>query len=211
MKFAIDDSSQLRDGAFVPEIATLNVSPGSYKLAVQVTDQLSDKWGLYVQELEVPAFGDSLAMSDLEMAWQIGEKSMDEKFRKGDVWVMPMPSRHYLTDQSVYVYYEVYNLTRDEFGQTRYKVNYTIQQDLRSGFGVFGALGAGFKSLIASGKPQVTVSYDREGRDLSEPIYLELDINKVKPGLNQVTVTVTDLVSRQSVTKQAMFQLSPAQ
>jgi len=211
LQFGGIDTSKLSKGAFVPELASLNVPPGAYKLAVQVTDRQSGKWGVYVQELDVVAFADSLAMSDLEMAWTIGEEPMGEKFRKGDVWVMPMPSRHYLHKQNVFVYYEVYNLTRNEFGQTKYRIDYTIQQDIRKGVGLFGALSAGMRKLIAVGKPQVVVSYEREGRDLWEPIYLELDMRKVQTGLNQVEVKVTDLVSGQSVSKRAMFRLSKEQ
>ncbi|MFT5365376.1 MAG: hypothetical protein ACI8V2_000313 [Candidatus Latescibacterota bacterium] len=43
---------------------------------------------------------------------------------------------------------------------------------------------------------------------LSFAIYLELDIEQVKAGLNQIEVTVTDLVSGQAVSKLAIFQLS---
>ena len=67
------------------------------------------------------------------------------------------------------------------------------------------------KKLIAVGKPQVVVSYEREGRDLWEPIYLELDMRKVNTGLNQVEVKVSDLVSGQIVSKRTMFRLSKAQ
>ena len=89
-----------------------------------------------------------------------------------------------LANQSVYVYYEIYNLTRDEFGQTRYRIDYEIQQDVRSSNSVFGALNSGVRKLIAMGKPQVSEGYERQGRDVWEPIYLELDMHKVKRGLN---------------------------
>jgi len=127
------------------------------------------------------------------------------------VWVMPMPSRSFVNDRSVFVYYEVYNLKRDEFGQTRYKVSYTIQQDVRSGSSIFGLLSGGFKRLMARGKkPQVAVSYEHVGRDVWEPIHLELDSKKMILGLNQVEVEVTDLSSGQSVKREAIFRLEPA-
>jgi hypothetical protein len=54
----------------------------------------------------------------------------------------------------------------------------------------------------------VVVGYEREGRASWEPIYLELGIEQVKAGLNQIEVTVTDLVGGQTVSKLAIFQLS---
>lgn len=208
MSFTIRDTTRLQAGSFAPEVASLNLAPGTYKLAVQVTDKNSGKWGVYAQELEVEAFADSLAMSDLEMAFEIATYPKDAQFKKGNVWVIPMPSRHYQRHQNPSVYYEVYNLSRNEFGQTHYRVDYTIQQDIRKGSGLFGSLGAGFKKALTSGKPQVVVGYEREGSATWEPIYLELDTKQVKAGLNQIVVTVTDLVSGQAVSKQAVFQLS---
>ncbi len=206
------DSKQLKKGTFVPDVAYLEVPPGSYRMAVHLTDVHSGKWGVYVQDLEAPAFSDSLAMSDLELAWSIGEAAgFHDKYRKGDVWVMPMPSRSFVNDRSVFVYYEIYNLQRDEFGQTRYEVSYTIQQDVRSGSSIFGLLSGGFKKLMArSKKPQVAVSYEHVGRDVWEPIHLELDSKKMILGLNQIEIKVTDLLSGQSVKREAIFRLEPA-
>lgn len=205
------DSRQLKKGTFVPDMAYLEVPPGTYRMAVHLTDVNSGKWGVYVQDLEAPTFSDSLAMSDLELAWAIGEgEGFHDKYRKGDVWVMPMPSRSFVNDRSVFVYYEVYNLQRDEFGQTRYKVSYTIQQDVRSGSSIFGLLSGGFKRLMArSRKPQVVVSYEHVGRDVWEPIHLELDSKKMILGLNQVEVEVTDLLRGQSVKREAIFRMEP--
>ena len=206
------DSRQLKKGTFVPDVAYLEVPPGTYRMAVHLTDVNSGKWGVYVQDLVAPTFSDSLAMSDLELAWAIGdEEAFHDKYRKGDVWVMPMPSRSFVNDRSVFVYYEVYNLQRDEFGQTRYKVSYTIQQDVRSGSSIFGLLSGGFKRLMARNrKPQVAVSYEHVGRDVWEPIHLELDSKKMILGLNQVEVEVTDLSSGQSVKRKAIFRLEQA-
>ena len=207
------DAGLLKKGTFVPDVAYLEVPPGTYRMAVHLTDVYSGKWGVYVQDLEAPTFSDSLAMSDLELAWSIGEEArFHDKYRKGDVWVMPMPSRSFVNDRSVFVYYEVYNLQRDEFGQTRYKVSYTIQQDVRSGSSIFGLLSGGFKRLMARGrKPQVAVSYEHVGRDAWEPIHLELDSEKMILGLNQVEVEVTDLLRGQSVTRKAIFRLESPQ
>lgn len=206
------DYRQLKKGTFVPDVAYLEVPPGTYRMAVHLADVNSGKWGVYVQDLEAPTFSDSLAMSDLELAWSIGDEgAFHDKYRKGDVWVMPMPSRSFVNNRSVFVYYEVYNLQRDEFGQTRYKVSYTIQQDVRSGSSIFGLLSGGFKRLMARGrKPQVAVSYEHVGRDVWEPIHLELDSKKMILGLNQVEVEVMDLSSGQSVKREAIFRLEPA-
>ncbi|MCZ6634215.1 MAG: GWxTD domain-containing protein, partial [bacterium] len=205
------DKTDMKKGMFVPDVSYLEVPPGTYRMAVHLSDVYSGKWGVYVQELEAPVFSDSLEMSDLELAWSIGDQEVfHDKYRKGDVWVMPMPSRSFVNDRSVFIYYEIYNLERDEFGQTRFKVSYTIQQDVRSGSTVFGLLSGGFRKLMAKGKkPQVVVSYERVGQDVWEPIYLELDSRKMAPGMNQIEVEVTDLLRGLSMKRKAIFRLEP--
>ena len=194
-------------GTFVVDVASLEAPPGAYRLAVQLVDRSSGRWGIYLQEVTVPAYGDSLAMSDLELAWQISSEPQAQKFRKGDVWVIPMPTRCYRRDQNPSIYYEVYNLKKDEFGQTRYQVAYTIQQDVRRGVGLFGAVASGFGKLLSRKKPEVMVSYERAGGAAWEPIYLELDTKKIAPGLNQIEVTVTDMNGGGTVSRKAMLRL----
>ena len=84
--------------------------------------------------------------------------------------------------QSVFIYYEVYRLLKDEFGQTRYRVSYTLRQNIRRGFNPFGALAAKIRQFVRKTEPELVVSYERAGTDSSEPIYFELDMKKGKTG-----------------------------
>ena len=194
-------------GGFIPDVASLLVPAGKYQLAVRLTDQVSGKWNIYLQDVEVPAFGDSLVMSDLEMAWTVSKEPREPKYRKGDVWVVPMPTRTYQPDQPVFVYYEVYNLTRDAFGRTRYRVEYAIREHSGPGIGVFGALRAGLKKLLPQRKAEVVVGYERDGTAAWEPIYLELKTDELKPGWSEVEVSVTDLNSGQTASNTALFKM----
>ena len=198
---------EARRGRFAIDAVVFDVPPGPYRLAVQLRDRTSGKWGLYLQELNVPAFSDSLGLSDLELAYTVQEEAHSEKFRKDDVWVIPMPTRQYRRNQSVYVYYEVYHLQRDDFGQTRYRVTYTLRRDVRRGIGTFGALVAGFRKLFAVKRPEVTLSYEGTGTTTWEPIYFELETRKLKPGVNQLEVKVTDLNSGATTLRRTMFQI----
>jgi GWxTD domain-containing protein len=194
-------------GMFAPELVPMRVPPGDYRLAVQLTDIHSGRWGVYHQDINVPAYEDSLGMSDLELAWGITEAPQHKKFRKGDVWVIPMPSRSYRAKRPIHVYYEVYHFRKDEFGQTKYRVSYKVKQDLRRGFNVLGSLASGFRKLLGTGKETVSVSYEREGRESWERIFLEIDTEKVGSGIHQIEVKVTDLLADRTETRRAMFRL----
>ena len=61
--------------------------------------------------------------------------------------------------------------------------------------------------LLEKTKPEVTVSYERDGDRAWEPIYLELETVALRPGWSQVAVTVTDLNCDRTVSKTALFRL----
>lgn len=205
--FTAPRSEQVAHGTFAPDLMRFEVAPGDYRLAVQLVDRVSGKWGVYLQDLKVPDFVDSLAVSDLQLCWDISETTRVGKFRKEDLWVVPMPSRSYRQDTNIHIYYELYNLQRDAFGRTRYRVSYSIQRDARLGKGVFGAISSMVRRIVAAGEDQVIVSYDRTGDDVMEAIYFELDAGNLRPGFSRIRVSVVDLNNLQSATRSAIFHV----
>jgi GWxTD domain-containing protein len=197
------------------ELASLDVPAGYYRLNVEVLDRASGKWGIYSQDIQIPEIPESLAISDLGLAWSVSASPTDPRFRKHiegldpnmDVWVIPLPSRSYAKGRPFNIYYELYGLTRDEFGQTRYRVNYTVDQQIQKASGVFGALGTMFRRAMSDREPQVSIGYDATGETVDEPVYLEIDTKELKPGYNRVTVVVTDEVSGQVAKREAIMRL----
>ena len=119
--------NQAGEGILVPGVLKLTLPPGAYRLEVKSQDRLRGRMGAYRQHVVVEPYGKSrLQISDLELAWQVAAENVDNRFRKGDLNVVPMPSRTFKRGQSVFVYYEIYNLAKDEFGRTNYTVSYTI-------------------------------------------------------------------------------------
>ncbi len=194
-------------GLFV-DLATINVPPGDYVLGVKLSDRTSGKWGMYRQEVTIPSFADSLAISDIEMAWTVSDSPDAEKFKKGDLWVVPAPTRSYESTRDARLYYEVYNLKQDTFGQAKYQVTYTIRPDAGRKAGALGILVGGIRQMFAaSAEPEFTVQYERSVNASSEPVFFELETESLKPGLKMVEVLVTDLNSLQRTTRRAMFQI----
>jgi len=206
LALAVNDTSG-SDGGFIPDVSSMEVGPGTYRLAVRVRDRASGKVGVYLQDLEVPSYRDALAMSDLEMAWTVTKARWDGKFRKGDVWVVPMPGRSYRSNQKVYVYYEVYNLQQDSFGATHYQVSYSVHRSQRKSTGMIGALSSGVRRLFSGKKVVVSVSYERSGTEPSEEIYLDLGTHELGTGLFELEVEISDLNQDVIVSRKAMFRI----
>ena len=197
-------------GLFV-ELASLDVPPGHYTLGVKLADRVSGRWGMYRQQVEIPTFEDSLAVSEIEMAWNISDTSQTSqtsKFTKGELVVIPSPTRSFNLHQDANLYYEVYNLKLDEFGQAKYRVTYTIHPNVAGSTTVAGVVIGGLRRLFAGAKkPEFTISYERIVNATEEPVFFELETESLKPGLKMVEVAIDDLNSGQRVNRQAVFNV----
>ncbi len=201
-------------GLFV-ELASLDVPPGHYILGVKLADRVSGRWGMYRQEVEIPAFEDSLAVSEIEMAWNISDTSdtsetpKTSKFTKGELVVIPSPTRSFDLHRDANLYYEVYNLKLDEFGQAKYRVTYTIHPNVaESSKAVASVVIGGLRQLFAGAKkPEFTISYERIVNATEEPVFFALETESLKSGLKMVEVAIDDLNSGQRVSRQAVFNL----
>ena len=182
-------------GGFVPDLVGLDVPPGTYRMEVQIRDRLSGRQGRYRQEVVIDNYDRAfLQLSELQLAYSVVESDETGKFRKGGLRVIPIPTRTFGRDQGVFVYYEIYHLRRDEFGQTRYKVEYSIRPK-----GVQGRKARGVISqlvrVLTGKKQELAVGYEQIGNSESEEVYMELDLKSTKPGQYVLEIKVTDLNS----------------
>ncbi len=185
-----------------PDVVRLEVPPGVYRLEVKARDRMTGRLGIYRQQVVVESYHrEGLRVSDLELAFRVSEADTDPgKFGKNGLNVIPMPSRTFGTGQNVFVYYEIYNLKRDEFGQTQYRVEYTM-----------GPKAGGVLSRLAqtltgrSNKQGVAIGYEQLGVQESEVAYTELELGEARSGRHYLNVTVTDLNSGKSFAKETTF------
>ena len=200
--FDVDDRDVEAGTLAIDEVA-LQVPPGKYYLGLQINHPSTHRQGGFTQELIVEPYGSSdLAMSDIEIAGHVEQDSTI--LVKGGLRVIPLPSRTFKIGQPVILYYEVYGLEPDEFGQTRYRVDYriTAKEGKLSGVRVIRALG---RLLGIVEKSIVTISYERTGSEADEHNYLEIDPGESKKGRYELAVLVTDLNSDQITEKDVIF------
>ena len=107
----------------------------------------------------------------------------------------------------MHLYYEIYNLLKNEFGQTLYRVTYHIEplEEKKKFFGrVLRSIG---KVVKEERKETVTISTEQAGYREDQSEYLELDVTKSQDGEFRLTLSVTDLVADQTVSKQTKFRV----
>ena len=102
-----------------------------------------------------------MMMSDIQIASLIieADRAPDTSFVRGNLYIQPQPSATFVPGMSMYVYFEIYNLKRDEFGQTRYTISYEVQKRQETGFALVSLLAKlGKKNTEAVG-----LSFDQVG------------------------------------------------
>ena len=180
--------------------------PGEYELSVEAWRQNTNRIGAYRQPgLHLPTYHDKshLMMSDIQVASRITEadRAPDTSFVRGDLYIQPQPSATFVPGMSMYVYFEIYNLKRDEFGQTRYTISYEVQKRQETGFALVSLLAKlGTKNTEAVG-----LSFDQVGTNPDENTYLEMPLTNLAPGRYTLKLTVTDKNTDQSRKKDAVF------
>ena len=112
-------------GQYLLSRSTLMVDPGDYHLIAEVQDRGTRSVGTFRDTFEFPIVGSLPAMSDLLVATDI---RMDDPFpeRREDLRLALNPLHTFYRSESVYVYFEVYNLARDDFGGTKYEITYRV-------------------------------------------------------------------------------------
>ena len=192
----------------IPDVIALDVPPGSYYLAVQAIEERSGRTQVYGMPLRVPAYRQGrLRLSDIEMAASIEQSSKDGLFVKQNLEVIPLATRHYTQQHLVYLYYEIYGLSRDAFGQTNYQISYRLKPRSGQSFGAKMLNSLGKLVGIDQNDEQIAISYDQTGDASNVVNYLALDLSGSEPGEYIIEVAAMDHRDGQKVTKTTSFKL----
>ena len=212
MAFRAPTDQQISDGAFIPGVMPVDLPPGTYQMALQVRDVVSGKSQVYQQAVVLEDYHkpSELLISDIELAFatEPTEEPAGEYVKNG-LKVIPMSSLAFRSHQNAFVYFEIYNLKQDAFGQTRYRVEYTLrsQRDRALPARILHGLGRVFR--LSEKDREIVIAYDQAGNRPDEVAYVELDLTETQEGGQLVRVAVTDLQVDEMVSKEISFSIVP--
>jgi GWxTD domain-containing protein len=201
-------NDQNRDlGLLAVERVNVTTKPGEYELRVQASRRNTNRVQVYGQALDLEDFSKTdLMLSDLQIAQYVGEGDPDNpsKFARKGWDIRPAPARTFQRGEPLFVYYEIYNLTRDEFGQTRYQIGYEVETRTSEGKITIPFLA----KLRRKQGEKIGFEFEQTGTEPDENDYFELDLSEAKPGNYELKMRVTDLATEQTVSKKAVFTVS---
>ena len=185
-----------------------HLSPGEHLLAIQVENTQGRSQGSYRNEFVARNFqGDSLMISDIQLASDITSSNSPGKFVKKNLKVNPYPYTVIRRKRPIFIYVEIYNLKFNASGQTAYTVSHQVDMlnFQRSFFSkTFGAIGRLFKKRKEMG---ISTSYQQLKTESEISEYLSLDMGKLPVGTAELTIWVQDNTSGETTSSSINFQL----
>ncbi len=175
--------------------------PDSLALTLEIRDQKKKTVGVFRDTVFVQAFpDDEVAMSSVVLASHVAEG-------KEGIEVIPNPLRTFDGGELLHLYFEIYNLARDEFGQTDFSVVYRVgPPDLRR-FSDKRDRKA-IAQLGRSDAPwRISVSTDYRGDQRRAQIYLAVDLSELGPGVHLLSLAVTDRQTGLQTWREALFRI----
>ena len=136
-------------------------------------------------------------ISDILPAASISDAQPDQtgRFIRGDLEIIPLPGRNIGSDQPLFIYFEIYNLTLDQFGTTRYRIEYSVSET-RSTVAPVLRIYQGLKNLLGIDRQQAVLSSEFEQSiiRMDTSTYLEIDISEPPAGVYLLTIKITDMI-----------------
>lgn len=205
--FDVAPTQAINPNKMVVEKADFQVLPGKYQLALNIRDQKSKRVGIVKTEVEVGRYDhQTLAISSLVLANKLDSAEGADRFQRGELVVVPRLGRLFLSSQALLIYFEIYNLTLDEKGNTWYETEYAVTRRPEKKGLLLRALSA-LTSPFGSKQKWESVSSITENRGASatEIGQLELDMSKAMLGEYLLKLTVTDMNSGQRAEREVEF------
>ena len=203
--FAARPQIEIRGNPVLVHNVTLSADPGDYLISILIMEPETGIRATVEEDVSFPDYsGDDLMISDILPAARIAEvgQGRSGRFIRGDLEVIPLPGRTLGRDQPLFIYFEIYNLLRDRFGGTRYRIEYSVSEST-SDDGSLRKLFQGLGAMVGiRGRRAVLSSeFSRTGVQNDERIHLEIDLSALPHGVYDLMVTITDQVSGQVVSK----------
>ena len=117
-------ADSLRNSHLVFQLA-FKVPNSRYNLVGEVRDRTRGSIGTFRETRRSETLDSLFSMSDLLMATRIESRTPFPKGRS-DLTIVANPMRTYHRTEPAFIYLEVYNLERDEFGRSKYEISYRL-------------------------------------------------------------------------------------
>ncbi len=193
---------------FVKKITTV-LFRGENEIHFQLKNNESNRFRIVEMNTTVPSLNDNLNISDILLSDDVHFQASEDDtlFCRNEFYIHPNPSRSFHSNKSIFCYIELYNVDLSRAGSGRCLIEYKLQEfktgkNLSSLLDIINPFKSGSPSRTA-----VAVINEFEIKSDFQPLVLAFDVSNLNNGIYQLTVTATDLNSKQKVSSEKLLQI----
>lgn len=169
---------------------------GLYNVVLQLESRQSKRLAILRAQLNVKNFSsDSLTISDIQFSPQIKEGITNQRnLKPNNLLVVPYVGNTIRKTTPIYIYFEIYNLTINQDGKSRFQISYEVRSVADESSSVLAAALQIISHLVGKKSEQrIGSAFETEGNDEFQQIYLMIDFSKFPTGHCSLTISITDL------------------
>jgi len=200
LKIIADNEHETQKRIYINQHTEL-LDPGKYNIALKLDNKNGNRMAIIRAQLQVQDFNrDSLMMSTIQFSPRISAGASGlRNLKPNNILVVPYIGNTIRKTRPINVYFEIYHLTVDAAGKSRFKIAYEISAQSRSR----GPLAAAVDFITHLGgtadSEVIGSSFEGSGTGEFQQIYLTIDFSRFKTGYSKLTIHVTDQVSHKSI------------
>ena len=138
----------------------------------------------------------NLSLSDILLAYNVETiQNINGRINRKTYSILPNPTEIFSRNNNLYIYYEVYNLEKNQKGLTDFQQNIILQKLDNQGL-IREKKSPTLKSVgINNEEKQVSLTSNYKTKDKDSEIYIQLDMNGYEPGYYFLTIKIKDNIS----------------
>ena len=172
----------------------LILDKGKFEFYVQILEKNSNIGNVFLIPLKVRDFNfDTVMISDIQFSNNIRAARTRDKYVKNGINIFPYPFVEISRNRQLNVYYEIYNLTKNDKSRTDYEITYNVQIVKRNESLLKKIFGGG-----SDLKESISFSIRRSETESNTFETTAFDLSNLKFGEYKLTVTIKDFVSEKS-------------
>jgi len=131
-------------------------------------------------------------------------------FIRNNLQVLPLPGRALQVNQPLFIYYEIYNLTKDQYGATDYQVDYIVAEAPQD-VALITRLFQGLASLVGAGRKRAVITSSVTGSGITNDVRssLEIDLSELPPQTYELELQITDTLPGSTAISYLLFRTLP--
>ncbi|GAB4375166.1 MAG: hypothetical protein Kow0042_20350 [Calditrichia bacterium] len=171
--------------------------PGQFPYSFEVLNKTLKKNFVSRNNMEIPDYGGNrLKLSDILLAYDISPSEMERSIHRRGMQIIPNIEHIYQSNETLYLYFEVYNLLPDPSGTVHYIVENSVT--VESGGNFLG-------KILGNRKQEISLINEYSGTSPSDFVVQSIDISNLKEGEYVLEILIKDKIAFEESRKQVTF------